>query len=335
MSSVLVTGGAGFIGSHLVDLLIEKGHHVVVIDKLTYAASMDNLKDAQETGQLTFIKEDICAAEKVYQALKDHQVQAVYHLAAESHVDNSIDDASPFLQTNVMGTYAMLTASTKYWEESSRFNAFRFIHVSTDEVFGHLAESDPPFNEKTRYEPNSPYSASKAASDHFARAWHTTYGLPVIVTNCSNNYGSRQHAEKLIPTIMRNALAGNPIPIYGNGKNVRDWLYVKDHCNGLYLACSKGQIGETYCFGGRNEKRNIDIANEICACFDAHSPREDGKSYASQVTFVEDRKGHDWRYAVDSTKSEEKLGWKGHYSLQQFFADFVQEKSLADMSKVA
>ncbi|MDH5766708.1 MAG: dTDP-glucose 4,6-dehydratase [Gammaproteobacteria bacterium] len=333
----LVTGGAGFIGSHLVDLLISYGHEVIVVDNLTYAGDIDNLNNAAENSKLIFVEDDICNGQVIYDLLKEHKVKTIYHLAAESHVDNSINNSFPFIQTNVVGTYTMLDAALKYWGENDKFPEFRFIHVSTDEVYGHLGESDPAFHETTPYAPNSPYSASKAGSDHLARAWHMTFGLPVIITNCSNNYGSRQHFEKLIPTIVRNALAGNDIPIYGNGKNIRDWLYVKDHCMGLYLAAQKGNIGSSYCFGGGNEKRNIDLAEEICGILDEAHPRDDKKSYADQITFVEDRKGHDWRYAINYSKAKSELGYEPQNIGDSYLVDTVdyyikKEESIGGVS---
>ncbi len=308
MHKILVTGGAGFIGSHLVDYLIAQNQEIVVVDKLTYAGNRAHLFDAEKTGKLTFLQQDICDGKAIYECLKAHHISCIYHLAAESHVDNSIADASIFMQTNIMGTYALLNASLRYWQET-RDPSFRLIHVSTDEVFGCLSDQDPPFIETTAYAPNSPYSASKAASDHLARAWYVTYGLPVIVTHCSNNFGPRQHHEKLFPTLIRNALQGNKIPIYGEGKNIRDWLYVKDHCRGLYLAANKGKIGEKYCFGGNNEWRNIDLANQVCWQLDLLKPRADQQSYQQQIEFVEDRKGHDWRYAIDCSKAKQDLDY--------------------------
>ena len=323
MNTVLVTGGAGFIGSHLVDLLIYKGLKVVVLDKLTYAGSEENLVDAEASGKLTFIHDDICNTDLVLDILRRHKIFHVYHLAAESHVDNSIHNPDVFVATNVMGTVSMLKATQRYWQETKQIEQARFIHVSTDEVFGHLAEEDEPFCESTSYRPNSPYSASKAASDHFAQAWHSTYGLPVIITNCSNNFGPRQHMEKLIPTIIRNALAEKPIPIYGSGKNIRDWLYVKDHCKGLYLALTKGKVGESYAFGGNNEMRNIDIVEMICSILDQKSPRKNGQSYKALITYVEDRKGHDWRYAIDTTKVNKELGFITDSNMVKYLSDVI------------
>ncbi len=308
-NTCLVTGGAGFIGSHLVDYLIKFGNQVVVIDNLSYSGNLENLNNAQASGSLIFKKTDICDDAEILKILNEYNIGTVFHLAAESHVDNSIKNATPFIQTNIVGTFSMLTASLQYWETREKNSNFRFIHVSTDEVFGHLTDDEPPFTESSAYAPNSPYAASKAASDHLARAWHVTYGLPVIITNCSNNFGSRQHHEKLIPTIIRNALQSRPIPIYGTGKNIRDWLFVEDHCRGLHLAATKGKIGETYCFGGNNEKRNIDLANEICQILDEVNPRKDKKSFQSQITYVENRKGHDWRYAINFRKAKDELGF--------------------------
>lgn len=317
MNSVLITGGAGFIGSHLVDLCLLHDDEVIVIDKLTYAGSMDNLEKAARSDHFHFVQADINDSQLVNKLLEEYKVKTVYHLAAESHVDNSISDASPFIHTNINGTYSLLVAALKYWNNHDDFPNFRFIHVSTDEVFGHLKEGDAPFEETTRYSPNSPYSASKAASDHLSHAWHATYGLPVIITNCSNNFGPRQNAEKLIPVIIKNALNGSPIPIYGEGKNIRDWLYVEDHCKGLILAAQKGKPGESYCFGGNNEKRNIDLALEICGILDVHHPRKDGNSYQKQITFVEDRKGHDWRYAINNNKVRLELGYNIEGDVQE------------------
>ena len=305
----LVTGGAGFIGSHLVDHLVAEGQRVIVVDKLTYAGRRDNLSKAEAGGNVTFVHGDICNGEMIYDVLSAHDVTTIYHLAAESHVDNSINEAEPFIQTNVVGTYSMLSAALKYWKNKKRFVSFRFVHVSTDEVFGHLGKTDHPFTETTPYAPRSPYSASKAGSDHLATAWHSTYGLPVIISNCSNNYGTRQDKEKLIPVIIRNALAGDDIPIYGDGTNIRDWLHVDDHCRGLILAATKGTAGQSYCFGGSNEHQNINLAKQICTILDQNMPLKDQKSYADQLRFVTDRKGHDMRYAIDFSKAKDKLSY--------------------------
>lgn len=306
----LVTGGAGFIGSHLVDLLIEKGHDVIVLDALTYAGTKEHLDEAVKTGKCELVVGDISDRSLVFSLLKQHKVEFVYHLAAESHVDNSINDSSAFISTNINGTHALLTAAQEYLAQESPEN-FKFIHVSTDEVFGNLGPDDEPFTETTAYAPNSPYSASKAASDLLVRAWTRTYKFPAVITNCSNNYGSRQHKEKLIPTIIRNALAETPIPIYGTGGNVRDWLYVKDHCEGIYKASMTGRIGESYCFGGDCELSNLDLAHLICEMIDEFKAKEgnDFVSAASLISFVDDRKGHDWRYAVDYAKAKRELGF--------------------------
>lgn len=325
-----VTGGAGFIGSHLVDHLLKRGDKVIVLDKLTYAGNLTNLEDARKHDEMIFVEGDICDTNLVLSLLKKYDVNTIFHLAAESHVDNSIHDATPFIETNIIGTHSMLNAALSHWEEQGRRENFRFLHISTDEVFGHLGEKDAPFTEQTAYMPNSPYSASKASSDHLARAWNKTYSLPVIICNCSNNYGSRQHREKLIPVVIRKALAGDNIPIYGNGQNIRDWLYVSDHCDGLIKAAEKGALGEVYCIGGGNEMRNIDLAQAICTHLDSKKPKEDGASYADQITFVEDRKGHDWRYAIDCTKAEKEIGYRANASfedaLKQTIASYLDDQ---------
>lgn len=318
---ILVTGGAGFIGSHLVDFLIKKGHDIVVLDKLTYAGHLSNLSIAQATEKLEFIHGDICDTDTVFEILQSRKIKTVFHLAAESHVDNSIHDPDTFITTNIIGTLSMLKAAHAYWKETGQMETARFIHVSTDEVFGHLGENDRAFHEDSSYKPNSPYSASKAASDHFVRAWHRTYGIPVIITNCSNNFGPRQHPEKLIPTILRNALNEKPIPIYGTGNNIRDWLYVEDHCEGLYLAFLKGQIGQSYAFGGNNEIRNIEMAKMLCRILDSEMPRPNGEAYENLISLVEDRKGHDWRYAIATDKVEKDLGF---YPKKDYKSKFME-----------
>jgi dTDP-glucose 4,6-dehydratase len=308
---LVVTGGAGFIGATVVLRAVHDGHNVMTIDKLTYAGRLEWLAEVMSSARHHFLHADIADAQAMQIAIRDFEPDAVMHLAAESHVDRSIDDPGAFVATNVRGTFVLLEAALDYWSRlrGARRERFRFIHVSTDEVFGTLTTSGS-FDAKSRYAPSSPYAASKAAADHFARAWHTTYGLPVIVTNCSNNYGARQHAEKLIPTVIRHALAGAPIPVYGTGANMRDWLYVEDHVAGLMAAVRHGCPGETYLFGGRCEVSNIDLAGRICALLDARRRRADGKSYAQQITFVADRPGHDFRYAVDPLHTETVLGWK-------------------------
>jgi dTDP-glucose 4,6-dehydratase len=322
--TLLITGGAGFIGSHLADLALARGHRVVVLDALTYAGSLGNLEAARRQPGFTFVKGDIGDRALVADLLAAHQVGRVFHLAAESHVDNSITGPEPFLRTNVDGTFQLLEACPTAWERGDRQDGFRFVHVSTDEVFGDLGPDDPPFDETTPYRPSSPYSASKAASDLFARAWFRTFGLPVVVTNCSNNFGPRQHGEKLIPTMIRCALAGRPLPVYGDGRNVRDWLYVNDHCRGLLLAGESGQPGETYCLGGGTELPNIELVRLICTSLDALRPRPDERSYAEQIAFVTDRPGHDRRYAIDGAKAQTHLGYKAETSLAEGLRETIR-----------
>ena len=309
MSVYLVTGAAGFIGSNLAHLLVAAGHKVIAYDKLTYAGNYSSLEPL-EGNNFIFIKGDICDTELVYDSFAKYNVEAVFHLAAESHVDRSIDGPSEFINTNITGTFSMLSAARKYYESLSggvREN-FRFLHISTDEVYGSLGETGY-FTENTPYAPNSPYSASKASSDHLVRAWFHTYGLPVLTTNCSNNYGPRQFPEKLIPLITHNALAGKPLPIYGDGKNIRDWLYVEDHCKALYTVIKSGRPGETYNVGGNCEKQNIEIVRTICSILDEMRPKPAGR-YEEQITFVKDRPGHDRRYAIDASKIRRELGWQ-------------------------
>lgn len=325
----LVTGGAGFIGSNLVHYLVSLGHMAVVIDKLTYAGNKASLEGIS-TSQIRFEEIDICDTEAVSKLIFETKPAGIFHLAAESHVDRSIDGPAEFINTNINGTFSMLTAARKYYEslpESSTTaspllhnsftqdippalskSSFRFLHISTDEVYGSLGDTGY-FTEETPYAPNSPYSASKASSDHLVRAWHHTYGFPVLTTNCSNNYGPRQFPEKLIPLIIHNALAGKELPIYGDGKNVRDWLYVEDHCCALYTVMTKGKLGETYNVGGNCEMQNIEIVNAVCSILDELSPKTDGSKYDSQITFVKDRPGHDRRYAIDASKIKRELGW--------------------------
>jgi dTDP-glucose 4,6-dehydratase len=321
---LIVTGGAGFIGSAAVCHAVRAGHDVLTIDKLTYAGRRDALAEVMASPHHHFLQADVAESRAMDTALRDFDPDAVLHLAAESHVDRSIDAPEAFVMTNVRGTFVLLESALRHWSRlrGARREAFRFVHVSTDEVFGTLADGES-FNGGSRYAPNSPYAASKAAADHFARAWERTYGFPAIVTNCSNNYGPRQHAEKLIPTVVRHALAGAPIPIYGTGANVRDWLYVEDHVNGLMAALCRGRPGETYLFGARCERRNFELVRIICALLDARRPRADGKPYAEQITFVTDRPGHDLRYAIDPSQTELALGWKAQELLDSGLAKTV------------
>ena len=311
--TILVTGAAGFIGSNFVlDWLKTSSETVINLDKLTYAGNRHNLATIQDDPRHTLVQGDIGDQSLVPQLLATHRPRAILNFAAESHVDRSIHGPGEFIQTNIVGTFHLLEAARDYWtqlEDTEKAN-FRFLHVSTDEVYGTLTASDAPFTEQNRYEPNSPYSASKAASDHLVRAWHHTYGLPVLTTNCSNNYGPYHFPEKLIPLTITNALAGKPLPIYGDGLQVRDWLYVGDHCSGIRRVLEAGTIGETYNIGGWNEQTNISIVQRICALLDERRPRADGASYATQITHVKDRPGHDRRYAIDARKIEQQLGWR-------------------------
>jgi dTDP-glucose 4,6-dehydratase len=310
---ILVTGGAGFIGANFVlDWLAGNHEPVVNLDKLTYAGNLNNLASLQGDARHIFVQGDIGDSALLAQLLAQHQPRAVVNFAAESHVDRSIHGPEDFIQTNMVGTFRLLEAVRHYWQTLPADNkaAFRFLHVSTDEVYGTLSKDAPPFTEEHTYEPNSPYSASKAASDHLVRAWHHTYGLPVLTTNCSNNYGPYHFPEKLIPLMIVNALAGKNLPVYGDGMQVRDWLYVRDHCSAIRRVLEAGRLGETYNVGGWNEKPNIEIVNTVCALLDELRPRADGQSYASQITYVQDRPGHDRRYAIDARKIERELGWK-------------------------
>ena len=311
MKNILVTGGAGFIGSHLVRLLVNKypEYHIINMDLLTYAGNLDNLKDIQDKENYTFIKCNICDLENVKKVFIDHKIDSVIHLAAESHVDRSIEDPFSFAQTNVMGTLSLLQAAKAYW--NGNFIDKLFYHVSTDEVYGSLGE-EGFFTETTSYDPHSPYSASKAGSDHLVRAWGRTFGLPILVTNCSNNYGPCHFPEKLIPLIITNALQGKSLPVYGAGTQIRDWLYVDDHACALLAVLTRGEIGETYNIGGHCEKKNIDVVRAVCSLLDELSPTqlEGVDKYEELITFVADRPGHDLRYAIDATKIEEKLGWR-------------------------
>lgn len=311
--TILVTGGAGFIGSNFViDWLARHDEPVVNLDKLTYAGNLQNLAGLEGDPRHRFVRGDIGDGALVARLLAEHQVRAVLNFAAESHVDRSIEGPGAFIQTNIVGTFNLLEAVRAYWSglDPEARPAFRFLHVSTDEVYGSLSSAAPAFNEQNRYEPNSPYSASKAASDHLVRAYHHTYGLPVLTTNCSNNYGPLHFPEKLIPLVIHNALAGKPLPIYGDGQQIRDWLYVLDHCSAIRRVLAEGRLGETYNVGGCNEKANIDVVRTLCAILDELRPRGDGRSYAAQMTFVKDRPGHDRRYAIDAGKLERELGWR-------------------------
>lgn len=310
---ILVTGGAGFIGSNFVlDWLAGSDEPVVNVDKLTYAGNRQNLASLEGNPAHHFEQVDICDREAIDALLTKYKPRAMVHFAAESHVDRSIEGPGAFIQTNIVGTFNLLEAVRAYWSglEPDARSAFRFLHVSTDEVYGSLSSEAPAFNEQNRYEPNSPYSASKAASDHLVRAYHHTYGLPVLTTNCSNNYGPYHFPEKLIPLVIHNALAGKPLPIYGDGQQIRDWLYVTDHCSAIRRVLTDGRLGETYNVGGCNEKANIDVVRTLCAILDELRPRADGASYATQMTFVKDRPGHDRRYAIDAGKLERELGWR-------------------------
>jgi dTDP-glucose 4,6-dehydratase len=314
--TILITGGAGFIGSNFIPFFIQRNpeYTIVNLDKLTYAGNLSNLKEVENNPNYKFICGDICDRSLVENIFKDYNINGVIHFAAESHVDNSISGPGEFIRTNVVGTFTLLDLARKSWMDEPfkfkpQFQNARFHHISTDEVYGTLGETGF-FTEATPYAPNSPYSASKASSDFIVRSYFHTYGMNVVTTNCSNNYGPKQHAEKLIPTVIRKALGGEKIPVYGDGKNIRDWLYVDDHCSGIDLAFHTGKAGETYNIGGRNEKVNMDIVNQICSILDQRRPRSDQKSYSSLITFVTDRPGHDRRYAIDATKVETELGWK-------------------------
>ena len=310
---ILVTGGAGFIGANFVlDWLTQHDEPVINLDKLTYAGNLETLASLQGDARHVFVQGDIGDAALVSRLLAEHRPRAVVNFAAESHVDRSIHGPEDFIQTNIVGTFHLLESVRAYWGglAGDEREAFRFLHVSTDEVYGSLGKDDPAFTENHRYEPNSPYSASKAASDHLVRAYHHTYGLPVLTTNCSNNYGPYHFPEKLIPLMIVNALAGKALPVYGDGMQIRDWLYVKDHCSAIRRVLEAGRLGEVYNVGGWNEKPNIEIVNTVCALLDELRPRADGQPYAAQISYVTDRPGHDRRYAIDARKLEAELGWK-------------------------
>ncbi len=312
---ILVTGGAGFIGSAVVRLAVARRHEVINLDALTYAASLENVAEVMENPFHTFIEADIRDREKLDRVLKKYAPDAIMHLAAESHVDRSIDGPEAFIETNITGTYTLLEAARKYWNEAGRPETFRFHHISTDEVYGSLGPTGH-FTEDTPYSPRSPYSASKAASDHLVRAWHETFGLPVVLTNCSNNYGPYHFPEKLIPVVILNALAGKPLPIYGDGLNIRDWLYVEDHADALLLVLEKGKLGRSYNIGGENERSNLDLVKTLCSILDELRPKAQG-SYVDQITFVADRPGHDSRYAIDPTRIRTELGWRPSITIEE------------------
>ena len=315
MKTYLITGGCGFIGSNFVRFILEREPEATIInlDKLTYAGNIHNL-DGISNSRYHFVHGDICDSELVAKLFNDHQFDGVVHFAAESHVDRSIDGPAEFVHTNIVGTLNLLEQSREYLNKEEKSN-FRFLHVSTDEVYGTLGDQGK-FFESTPYDPSSPYSASKAGSDHLARAWHRTYGLPVLVTNCSNNYGSYQFPEKLIPLMIINCLHRKPLPVYGKGENVRDWLFVTDHCEAIHTVLTSGQVGETYNIGGNNEIKNIDVVLTICSLLDEMSPREDGSKYSKLITYVQDRPGHDFRYAIDATKINQELGWSPKESFE-------------------
>lgn len=325
--NILVTGGAGFIGSAVIRHLInETEHHVLNVDKLTYAGNLDSLISVSDHPHYQFAQTDICDHVSLTRLFLEFQPDIVMHLAAESHVDRSIDRPAEFINTNIVGTYTLLEVARKYWQNLSTIkkSRFKFHHISTDEVYGDLEGTTDLFTETTPYLPSSPYSASKASSDHLVRAWHRTYGLPVVITNCSNNYGPYHFPEKLIPLMILNALDGKSLPVYGNGQQIRDWLFVEDHARALYQVATEGIVGETYNIGGHNEKQNIEVVKTICKILDELKPRLEGKTYASLITFVNDRPGHDLRYAIDASKIERELGWKPQESFETGIRKTVQ-----------
>lgn len=319
---ILVTGGAGFIGSAVVRLAVARGHSVVNLDALTYAACLDNVASVADSPRYAFEHANICDRGALDRIFASHAPDLVMHLAAESHVDRSIDGPGDFIETNVTGTFNMLEAARKFWTEAGKPASFRFHQVSTDEVYGSLGPAGK-FTEDTPYDPRSPYSASKAASDHLVRAWHETYGLPVVLTNCSNNYGPFHFPEKLIPVVILNALAGKPLPIYGDGSNVRDWLFVEDHADALLTVLDRGPVGRSYNIGGENERTNLDLVRTLCAILDVKRPKAEG-SYGDQITFVTDRPGHDARYAIDPARIRTELGWRPSVTVEEGLGRTVQ-----------
>jgi dTDP-glucose 4,6-dehydratase len=333
MKHLLVTGAAGFIGSAFVRIALQKGYRITVLDALTYAGHRESLAGVLKDGQCELVEGDIRSFELIDQLFAKHQFDGLLNFAAESHVDNSISGPRAFVETNIIGTFTLLEVARKYWSQypADQKSQFRFLHVSTDEVFGELGPTGK-FSESTAYAPNSPYSASKAGSDHLVRAWHHTYGLPTVTTNCSNNYGPRQFPEKLIPRMIANALEGKHLPVYGNGMNIRDWIHVEDHSRGILLAFEKGKLGETYCFGGNSERNNIEVVRAICKILDRLSPKADGKSYEGSIQFVTDRAGHDFRYAIDDSKAEKELGFRREFAqfelgLEQTIQWYLANKS--------
>ena len=326
MKTILVTGGLGFIGSNFIRMLLSQNHCDLVInlDKQTYAGNPENLEEFEHHDSYKFVQADICDQETVADVLSKYQVDAIVNFAAESHVDRSIDGPEPFVQTNVVGTLRLLEATKSYLSNSTpaKKESFRFVHVSTDEVYGSLKLSDPAFSESTPYAPNSPYSASKASADHLVRAYHHTFGLPVLTTNCSNNYGPYQFPEKLIPLMILNACEGKALPIYGDGSNIRDWLHVEDHCSGILAVLTKGRVGETYCIGGASEKTNLEVLDALCEILDDLHPK--GAPHSQLKTFVKDRPGHDHRYAIDFSKIENELNWQPSYSFTEGIKQTVE-----------
>lgn len=323
--NILVTGAAGFIGSNYVRMMLSRYNDIKIVsyDKLTYAGSLDNLKGLNNEHNHTFIKGDICDEVLVYQILKEHKIDTIVHFAAESHVDNSIANPKVFLETNVIGTFTLLDCAKRYWSDELGLDktSCRFHHVSTDEVYGTLAKDDPAFTETKAYEPNSPYSASKAGSDHIVRAYYHTYKLPVTISNCSNNYGPYQHPEKLIPVVINSCINQNPIPVYGDGSNIRDWLYVEDHCDAIQTIVEKGVVGEVYNIGGINEVDNLTLVKTICKLMDEY--KSENAPHSKLISFVEDRRGHDWRYAIDNSKIQNELGWKPSQNFNKMFRQTI------------